>query len=164
MDCYFKDSNHFTAVLLWSIAPFLLGAALFFGFGMRWIWMSCMTTIPDLEREHMKHCIITEHIFMGLLLTYLVTPPVLQVLFQFLDCFELQHSGDLYLRIDTSIRCDEAQYKEYQGYTIVFILIYLSIPMVKIMDISYENEPRPTFPLWIFLFFLFSVCFHYTLD
>ena len=142
MDCLFKESNHFTSVQLWSVTPLMLAAAIFLAFYGRLLWAlrpspaKKSQSPPQDQGEQVvdaaavRHQISTEHIFLGLLLTYLVVPPVLQVLFQSLDCFELPHSGKRYLRIDTSIRCDEEDYAIALPYIIFFIILYLSIPLV----------------------------------
>ena len=133
-ECTFEHSDFFTAVYMWSVTPLLLTAAIFLGLIARLVWSSCgKKKARDDDAAASKettHRIVTEHIFLGLLLTYLVVPPVLQVLFQSLDCFELSHSGDRYLRIDTAINCDDAEYIAARRYVIFFIIIYLSIPAI----------------------------------
>ena len=63
-----------------------------------------------------------------LLLGYLVLPSVALKQLQALDCVEV--AGKHYLRIDTSVDCDSAEFKAFRVVDGLFISAYLSTPLV----------------------------------
>jgi hypothetical protein len=77
-----------------------------------------------------KAAIVNQHVWAGLLLTYLVLPPVANKQFQVLDCIPFPHDGGRYLRSDTSIDCNSSAYASFQALISVLIVLYQTIPLV----------------------------------
>jgi hypothetical protein len=94
----------------------------------RWINMKAAhgwgSTILDQFGQDLNR----QHTYWFLMLTYLVLPPVSRKQFQILSCVEV--AGGSYLRVDTSIDCNAAKFRSFYVLDLVFILMYLSIPLV----------------------------------
>jgi len=75
--------------------------------------------------------ISNQHLYLFLLLTYLVLPPVSRKQIQSLDCVDIGQGS--YLQIDTSIDCKTAEYKLFRVACSLFLIVYLSIPLTWLL-------------------------------
>ena len=55
----------------------------------------------DKEKSSRRRELYSAHGFLFLLLTYCVIPPCALIQFQALDCDTLEHTGELFLRVDS---------------------------------------------------------------
>jgi len=87
-----------------------------------------------------KHifAVINQHTWLLLLLSYLVLPAVTNKQLQVFDCIELR-SGERYLRVDTSIDCQDQDYYKFRSVVIMFIALYQLIPITWFL-ILYRNK------------------------
>jgi hypothetical protein len=67
------------------------------------------------------------HSYIALLFSFVILPPVSRVQFQALDCVTVAHRQ--YLRVDTSVSCQSANYKAFRIVDLILIVIYLSMPL-----------------------------------
>jgi hypothetical protein len=74
--------------------------------------------------------IISQHMWMFLLLTYLVLPPVAMKQLQSLDCIPFSHDHSSYLRADTGIDCQSSDYEYFKSVVTFFIILYQCIPIM----------------------------------
>jgi hypothetical protein len=70
-----------------------------------------------------------QYVWLMLLLSYIVLPPVSNKQLQVFDCIELE-SGERYLRENTSIDCRSKEYYKFRSIVIVFLILYQSIPII----------------------------------
>ena len=70
--------------------------------------------------------------YWSLLITFLVAPSVMQTQLRGLNCFELESSGRLYLRVDTTIECtvSDPDYRLLLAVDIPLITLYQAIPLL----------------------------------
>ena len=71
--------------------------------------------------------LLLQHISAGLVLTFIVLPPITRSIFRAADCIEV--AGVSYLRIDTLVSCDSNSFRQFQIGNVLFMAVYLSIPM-----------------------------------
>lgn len=119
------QNRYFVTVYLWSCIPIILAAALLLLGMLRYGQLRYLER-PDEE----KVAVVNQHIWMLLLLSYLVLPPVANKQLQSLDCIPFKHDGSRYLRVDTSVDCDSGDYLEFQSHVAMFIVIYQCIPII----------------------------------
>jgi hypothetical protein len=112
-ECFFPNSDYFLSVYLWATIPVALAIALVFVHAVR------LATRGGNAAEVANRL---------LLLGFLSLPVVSLKLFQALDCVEVAERS--YLRIDTSVVCDSQQYKSFALVDGLFIVIYMSMPLV----------------------------------
>lgn len=123
-ECLFKDADQYLSVFAWSTAPMLIAVFLCFVHIARQV-ATGGTSASSLSNQL-------------LLLGYLVLPPVSLKQFQALDCVTVAER--CYLRIDTSIDCDSDQFKAFVLVDVIFIAVYLSIPLVWLVLLSKYRE------------------------
>ena len=114
-DCFTK--NHLQSVVLWSMAPIIVVLGNGLVCGLRFM-------IDKTRREKLMRF----HMYIFLLVTYLVTPPVTFLQFQALKCIEV--AGASYLEFDTSINCSSSDYKSFLVLNVIFITAYLTVPLI----------------------------------
>ena len=120
LECLQKNSNHFTSVALWSVIPAIMGLTIVLVYFARKYYY---------KKEHLDDSLLyQQHAWYFLMLTYLVLPPVSRKQLQALDCEAINESS--YLRTDTSIDCESAEFKSFAALDFFFLAIYLSIPLV----------------------------------
>jgi hypothetical protein len=73
--------------------------------------------------------IVSLHIWLLLLLSYIVLPAVSNKQLQVFDCIKLK-SGERYMREDTSISCRSKEYDEFRSFIIIFVVLYHSVPII----------------------------------
>ena len=133
------DERYFATVLLYSIIPILLAslvavAGVARAFIARSILLrakqhtSSSSSAGDVSAAVGR--IANQHVFLLLLLSYLVLPPVASKQFQALDCIPLSHSGASVLRSDTAIDCHGADYQNFRAAVIFLIFAYQSVPVL----------------------------------
>lgn len=120
LDCLFKNSNHFTYVYIWSIVPILLVLFIFVTYLIR-----NNQTRGDVS---LHYKLVRQHSYAALLLSFVMLPPVSRVQLQALDCLSI--ANRLYLRVDTSISCETKSFSQFVLIDVLFIILYLSIPLV----------------------------------
>jgi hypothetical protein len=142
LECVSDKANQFVSVLLWSIVPIVLVFFNLMIYAGRWIHMVTFHGEKSMGLDHLKEKLSRQHIYLFLMLTYLVLPPVSRKQFQMLGCVEVANGS--YLRVDTSVDCDAADYQSFLVLDIVFILFYLSIPLVWLVFLhSYRHQLNP---------------------
>ena len=120
LECFGMKAGAATSVTLSTLFPILiavLSGAVYFVRDYRPGWS---------PSRHLK--LVREHAYFLLLLSYLVVPPVTHQQFQAMDCFTV--SGLSVLRSDSSISCDDEDFKRFQNYNWCFLVLYLSIPLI----------------------------------
>ena len=147
LECYqggVRD-RYFTTVLLWCTIPLLL-AAVVLAVGMLRIAVARRragstaadedededdtdAVVGESDRDDASSRIANQHMFLLLLLSYLVLPPVASKQFQSLDCIPFPHDGSLYLRVDTAIDCRSDEYLRFRAVVVVMIFLYQLIPI-----------------------------------
>jgi hypothetical protein len=85
--------------------------------------------VSSSSRRVRKQAIINQHLYLILLLTYCVLPPVANKQLQALDCVPLQKENLSFLRADSKIDCNSSDYKEFRSVMLLFIILYQSIPV-----------------------------------
>jgi hypothetical protein len=120
-ECVVEQSDYFFTVYMWSATPALIAALLSLGHFARF-----RTGNPSALTNQL------------LLLGFLALPPVSLKLLQALDCVTV--AGKSYLRVDTSIDCDSAQFKQFAVVDGLLIVAYLSIPLVWYALLSSKRE------------------------
>jgi hypothetical protein len=117
LECVVDDSNHMLSVLAWSAVPLILLSLNLLAFVVR------LAT-----KMRTKEVLIQQHVYIFLMLSYLVLPPVSRKQFQALDCVEV--AGDSYLRVDTSIRCESQTYLSFKALNSLLVAAYMSLPFI----------------------------------
>ena len=139
IECVSDRANQFVSVLLWSGVPIVLA---FFNMVIYAVRRTRTVAIYDGSAQNFdlwKENINQQHMYLFLMLTYLVLPPVSRKQFQMLGCVEV--ANGIYLRVDTSIDCDAPDYQSFLLLDVVLILIYLSIPLVWLV-LLHSNRHR----------------------
>lgn len=77
-----------------------------------------------------RRSLFSDHGFAFLLMTYCVIPPCALIQFQALDCMVLEHTGESFLRLDSQISCTSADYRLFLVADIIFVTIFMSLPML----------------------------------
>ena len=67
------------------------------------------------------------HASVGLLVTFLVLPPIMRTQFQSMDCVDI--AGGSYLRVDTSVDCGSEAFRRFAIANGLFMAAYLSVPL-----------------------------------
>jgi hypothetical protein len=148
--------RYYTTVYLWSIAPIVATGAIFITALMRisYAYSKFSASLvsqslksrrfrmrsenPDIDSpivkrqkyETEKQQIIAQGVYLALLLSYLVLPPVAMKHFQALDCIPFSHDGSSDLRADPSIDCASNKYLNFRIHVAFFVVLYQSIPIV----------------------------------
>ena len=165
LECMWKDSDHFTSVLLWSIIPIILAAVNLLVCACRRVLLlmprrdlAASTTYSSswgvkfatllldelkgqsgvLPSDERGKVLTRQHTFWLLMLSYLVLPPTTRKQFQSLDC-EAVTDGS-YLRVDTSVSCTSTRFKSFAVADGLFIFIYLSIPLLWLLMLCRNRE------------------------
>jgi len=119
------EQRYFTTVILWCVIPIIM-LAMIGGVGVvRWMRVSRNS---DEAEDVVK--IVNQHVTLSLLLTYLVLPPVANKQLQALDCIPRHADDSRWLRVDTAINCDSAEYQNFLATVGCFIALYQLIPVL----------------------------------
>jgi hypothetical protein len=121
LECLFKNSNHFVSVYVWSATPIAVA------------FLLVAVHIARFKFENQS--VLANQV---LLLGFLALPPVSLKLLQALDCVTV--ADKRYLRIDTSIDCDSAQFRLFTIVDVLFIFLYLSIPLVWLVLLALHRK------------------------
>jgi hypothetical protein len=134
------EDRYFTTVYLWCVLPLAVLFLILLVGAARALWATAAASREEGRSFFMlRHlfnsdgaysAIVNQHASMALLWTYLVLPPVANKQLQALDCIPFSHDGSSYLRVDTGINCDSAEYKSFVSSVGVFIGIYQSMPVI----------------------------------
>ena len=133
----FGSTDHLTSVKIWVVVPVALVSVNML------VWAS-RRALCSREKDDAS-TLFEDHLTFALFLTYLVLPPVSFKLFQALDCVHVV--GEDYLRVDTSIDCSSAQYRQFRVLCISFIALYLSLPLLWLVLLHRKRHrlnPRPS--------------------
>jgi len=122
LDCVTGENSFYTKMVVISLVPIMLALLNGFAFALRRLHAS-FESAKDRAR------VTSQHATAFLVLTYVVLPPCAMVQFRSLDCDTLPHSSESFLRADSNIDCNSDQYKAFQGVSILFILVYQSLPL-----------------------------------
>jgi hypothetical protein len=138
LECVFQHSNHFLSVYLWSVAPLCVAALLV----ILHMVQRVLAPARDASAVSSRKAALANRL---LLLGYLVLPPVTLKQLQGLDCVNIANRS--YLRIDTSIDCDSHEFKAFRVINGLFLLAYLSTPLVWLFLLvarRHRLNPAPT--------------------
>jgi hypothetical protein len=143
LDCI--PGNYLSLVLFWSLLPLLIcllnELVCRVRISLLWYHMSNNNnnndSLDDVSGEDVSMAslmqtavkkIKNEHFSFFLLLMFTLLPPVVRRQFVALYCFDLQ--GEQYLKIDSSIDCNSAEYELFRIYDILAIMVYMMIPLL----------------------------------
>jgi hypothetical protein len=151
LECFdLKFKAYYINVYLWCVLPLMVGLVIVFCGLLRLLIKfplhDLKIVVLSLEGRdnHLfpmsKHifAVINQHTWLLLLLSYLVLPAVTNKQLQVFDCIKLR-SGERYLRVDTSINCQDQEYYEFRSVVIMFIALYQLIPITWFL-ILYRNK------------------------
>ena len=119
LDCVQGKVSFMSRVYVMSLVPILLSLVIFIVYVAR-----ILLGATNRSRIH------AQHFFAFLLLSYMVLPQVAMIQFQALDCDELAHNGESFLRTDSSINCNSAAYSYFKVADCLFIVVYQAIPVL----------------------------------
>ncbi len=128
-------TRYFTTVYLWSTIPIVLALALVLSCAAR-ILLLLLGAHHDFgstrggSKSKRIQDIKNQHVWLLLLLSYMTLPPVAMKQFQSLDCIPFGHDGSRYLRVDTAIDCNSADYQRFLGICACFIAVYQFVPVI----------------------------------
>lgn len=132
------DDRYFVTVYLWSCLPIIFAALIFVLMLIRLVRLDIGLNLWRLSDE--AKSITNQHMWMFLLLSYLVLPPVAMKQLQALDCIPFGHDSSSYLRADTGINCQSSAYERFRGVVIFFIIIYQSIPILWMVLLYHQRD------------------------
>jgi hypothetical protein len=118
----FGDNAYYTSVYVWSIVPIAIALLI--------ALIGVIRTVP-LTSHTSKIKVYSTHVWLVLLLSYIVLPPVSNKQLGVFDCITLK-SGKRYLRSNTSVDCDSQDYEAFSTHVILFVILYQIIPIVWI--------------------------------
>jgi len=117
------NATYFTGIYIWCILPFaLFFSIIMVGFLKQTVLKSLLFPLVD------GYTILNDHIWLILLLSYVVLPPVSNKQLQAFDCVSI--SGNKYLRAHTTIDCESDSYLSFRVLVIMFIGFYQFIPIL----------------------------------
>jgi len=121
VECFQSYSSHryFVTVYLWSMIPIAIA----------FIIIIIGTVRFYLARVEERNAVLSKHIWLLLLLSYLVLPPVTMKQLQGLDCIPFKHDDSSYLRIDTAVDCNSESYLIFKTINILCFSLYQLIPI-----------------------------------
>jgi len=114
-------SRYFFKIYCWCCFPIILIIVLAL------VGLARYFVLPESQSPK---AIINQHIWMVLLVSYLVLPTVANKQFQALNCLHLNKENMSFLRDDSSIDCNSSDYLNFRSYLICFIIVYQSIPLM----------------------------------
>ena len=142
LECVSDRANQYVSVLLWSGVPIILAIMNLVIYGGRRTRIMAVHDRNVINIGYLRENLAQQHTYFFLMLTYLVLPPVSRKQFQLLSCIDV--ADGRYLRVDTSIDCDAADYQSFLIMNVMFILLYLSIPLVWLVLLrSYRHQLNP---------------------
>jgi hypothetical protein len=141
LECFQEAADrYYTNVILWSIVPLVFALLILVTYLWRALVTCCCLTKASVsaaavvqlqqQQDQATHRIYVQHVWMFLVLSYVVLPPVAQKQFQSLDCIPFPHNGDSFLRVDTSIDCNGEDYLKFRNYMFYVIALYQMIPVL----------------------------------
>jgi hypothetical protein len=123
-------NRYFTTVYLWSSIPLVCSGLILLVMFIRLGELKYRVRELLLRNSSEAAYILNQHMWIFLLLTYLVLPPVAMKQLQSLDCIPFSHDHSSYLRADTGIDCQSNSYEHFKSVMIFFIILYQSIPIL----------------------------------
>ena len=117
-------ANYYYGVYTASFFPLLLLGLIWAAYLLRLSY----EVVAHFDAAH-RQKLFGDHVYMSLILIYLVVPPVANIQFKALSCTTLA-DGSSYLRADTSVDCRSSDYKYFQMVDIGLICIYQSLPLI----------------------------------
>jgi hypothetical protein len=147
LDCInVKFKAYYAKVYMWCLLPLVMAVVIvLFGVGrirrrftfedLNKGWRSTSSTMASSYAKR----VINQHTWLLLLLSYLVLPAVTNKQLQVFDCIKLR-SGERYLRIDTSINCQDEEYYKFRSVVIMFIALYQLIPITWFIILYKHRE------------------------
>jgi serine/threonine protein kinase/membrane protein implicated in regulation of membrane protease activity len=122
LDCQFQSANFMSRVLFNSIGPIVIAIIIFLAFLARRFNARNFSARDKLR-------IMEQHLYLFLLLGFIVLPTVAMLQFTALECIDLA-DGSSYLRVDTSVSCNSNSYKSFLYIDGVLIFLYQSVPLL----------------------------------
>ena len=154
-DCYADGFNYMTRVYATSAIPIAIVLVIWCVWGLRRLCTSSGQTErrANIFSQHVYASLLLSYLVFGCLvknsrpfrsqafdfepdptphptLNLQVLPTVVSVQFKSLRCSELEGLGVRYLRADTSIDCDSAEYQTFVGRVAWLLALYLCVPLV----------------------------------
>jgi hypothetical protein len=113
LECFQEAADrYYTNLILWSIVPLVFALLILVTYLWRALVTCCCLTKASVsaaavvqlqqQQDQATHRIYVQHVWMFLVLSYVVLPPVAQKQFQSLDCIPFPHNGDSFLRASTA--------------------------------------------------------------
>lgn len=97
------------------------------------------------RQAYRRRKIKEQHSFFLLMFSYMIMPPCLLAQLQALSCLpRIGIENIRYLKMDTSIDCDSSKYQEFIAIDILFVLLYMSIPLIWVFELwKYRRHLYP---------------------
>ena len=111
------QNSYMIGLVIWSLAPMALEVLNYL------VYIFRRKMLPSSSYDY-----VHQHTSAGVLLAYLVLPPVSRRLLASFDC--IQVGDEFYVRIDTSVNCYSKNYDQFRIFVIMSLVVYLSIPIV----------------------------------
>jgi len=124
LDCVSGQASFFSRVYVVSLGPIgvsLLNVA---------VYMVRAYRIEGENSRRRRRSLYSVHGYMFLLMTYCVLPPCALIQFQALLCDTLEHTGESFLHLDSQIDCDSTEYRLFLIADVLFVAIFMSIPLL----------------------------------
>ena len=119
LECF--NVSHLENTLLWSIIP--LAAMLCIA-----AWFAIRYFLWDRYDADALRLSVRRHVYAGLMVSYLVLPPVSRVQFDAFQCVSV--GGSEYMRSDTRINCSSQHYANFKVVNGLFVAVYMSVPLM----------------------------------
>jgi hypothetical protein len=127
--CFFPTSTHFAYVYVWCVGPIVVSLLICAVYALQ----QSRTKFRDVKVK-----LFHRYSYYLILFSFIVVPPVSRVQLQGLDCIKIAHQ--YYLRVDTSIECDTVTFETFRYVDVMFILMYLSIPVWWVFVLSQHSD------------------------
>jgi len=139
LECLYTNGQvYYSTVYVWCIVPMVMAGLIVLVGVIRVLshtssnFVRFASSSNDLSSSSrtssINQQIVNQHIWMLLLLSYVVLPQVSNKQLQVFDCLSL-NSGETYLRADTDIDCRSSDYYKFRSAIVFFIAIYQLIPL-----------------------------------
>ena len=130
VECFQDDmvsvaDRYYGTTVIWVLFPVMI-AALVVVVGILRAFLCRAAASGNGETQRVKN----QHVYILLLLSYLILPPVSARQLASLDCVPFDHDGSSFLRADTAIDCQSPGYRFFSLFVIISLVVYRSIPLL----------------------------------
>ena len=122
--------RYYGTTVIWILFPLII-AALVLVVGVLRAFHCRSAASGDEGTQRVKN----QHVYVLLLLSYLILPPVSARQLASLDCVPFEHDGSSFLRADTAIDCQSPGYRFFSLFVIISLVVYQSIPLLWLVSL-----------------------------